>query len=204
MNPDIESSVDRLTDRARHQYQRVIGGARSQTVEAANRVQDGKKPVRKLSRLGVDLTSISHRATADVLKSQAKMVENQIDALAGRLHAAARAPSLKELIRGQIQLVPANAARFVEDTRATLSVVKSAGGDVKEVLTEAARDLRGKTAKPAAKTAKTSAKPAKKRQTRKKAAKKTARKTASKASASKKKAKPAKKSKAKAAKKTAS
>ena len=191
MNPEVETSLNRIANRARQRYQSVIGGARYQTVEAANRVESGKKPVRKLSKIGVELTAISHRATAGVVKAQTKMLEHQIDALAGRLHTAARAESLQSLVRDQIRLIPENASRFIEDTRDTISVVRDAGGEVRSLLSDAASDIRGiakrqtkssrkapakKTRKAAKKTAKTAKKTAK-------TAAKTVKKTARKASA---------------------
>ncbi len=169
MNPKVETSFNRIANRARQRFQSVIGGARSQTVEAANRVESGKKPVRKLSKIGVELTAISHRATAGVVKAQTKMLEHQIDALAGRLHTAARADSLQSLVRDQIRLFPENASRFIEDTRDTFNVVRAAGGEVRSLLSDAASDIRGVAKRQTKSSRKT---PAKK--TTRKAAKKTA------------------------------
>lgn len=183
MNPRIDASIDRIADRARGQYESFIHGARSQTEQAAGRVRNGKKPVQTLSRLGLELTSISHRATADIVKSQARMVENQMDALAGRLHNAAQADSLRGLVRDQIRLIPASAAQFVEDTRSTFSVVREAGGEVRNLVAGTVAEFRKPVAKPAAKPAKKKAAPKKaasKKAAKKKVAKKAAKKTASK------------------------
>lgn len=136
MRPEFQSSIDRIADRARSRYRQVLGDARSQTVEAANRVETGKRPVRRLETLGIELSKISHRATTGVLKSQARLVEHQIDALAGRLHAAARAESLRGLLRDQLRLVPENASRFIDDTRETVRVVRDAGSEVKSLLAD--------------------------------------------------------------------
>lgn len=177
----VDVSADRIADRARGRYMSFLHGARSQTEQAAGRVRKGKKPVQTLSKLGVELSSISHRATTKVVKNQTRMIENQIDAFAGRLHSAARADSLRGLVRDQIRLIPANASQFVEDTRQTFSVVAEAGSEMRELFAGTVAELRGSRSK----TAKPAAKKAKKRATRKapkKAAKKTAKKTAKKVS----------------------
>lgn len=179
MNSRIDVSIDRIADRARGQYQNFIHGARSQTEQVAGRVREGKKPVQTLSRLGVELTSISHRATTDIVKSQARMVENQMDALAGRLHNAAQADSIRGLVRDQIRLIPASAAQFVEDTRSTFTVVRQAGGEVRDLVAGTVAEIRKPAAKPAAKKAAATKKPAKKA-AKKKVAKKVAKTAAAK------------------------
>ena len=176
MNSNIDESIDRIAGRARGRYQSFIHGARSQTEQAAGRVRDGKKPVRTLSRLGVELTSISHRATSDIVKSQARMIENQMDALAGRLHNAAQADSLRNLVADQIRLIPANAAQFVEDTRSTFTVVKQAGGEVKQLIAGTVTELRQPKAKAAAKKA--AKKPAARKVAKKPASRKATKKPA--------------------------
>lgn len=157
MNPRVESSINRIADQARDRYAAILDGARSQTEQAAGRVRKGKKPVKTLSRLGVKVTNVSHRATTKVLKQQTKMVENQIDALAGRLRTAAHAETIRDLVKGQIRLIPENTAQFVSDSRAALTIVAEAGGEIREILAETVSELRGravetpKKAKPAAK-----------------------------------------------------
>ena len=165
MNPQVERSLSRIADEARDRYNTLMDNARSRTEKAAGRVRKGKKPVQTLSKLGVNLSKVSHSTTAKVLKQQGKMVEHQIDALATRLRTAAQAGSLRELLRDQVRLIPVNTSQFVTDTRASLSIVASAGGDVRELLAGTAAELRGKTSVPArsrtrtAKKAKSSAKP---------------------------------------------
>ncbi|MEM9403984.1 MAG: phasin family protein [Pseudomonadota bacterium] len=188
MNPQ----VDRLTDKARDQFENIVSGARHQTEQAAGRVKKGKKPVKTLSRMGQELSSISHRATTKVVKSQARLIENQIDAFAGRLNTAAHATSVRGLVSDQIRLFPENAAQFVEDTRNTIAAVAEAGGEVRQLFSGTLSELRGTTTSvpkkaPAKKVAKKTAKTTSKKRISKKAAaatkaaKKTAAKTAAKA-----------------------
>ena len=172
MNPRIENSISRIAEKARGRYQAILQDARSRTEKAAGSVVNGKKPVKTLSRLGLKLTATSHRMADKVLKQQTKMIEHQIDAVAGRLTAAAEASSVRELIQTQFRLIPENAALLVSDTRAALGVVVSAGAEVRDLVKETALELRGRktaTPKPSAK------KPAAPR--KKVAKKKTAKKT---------------------------
>lgn len=207
MNHRTDSTVDRIADRARDRYQSLINDARSQTVQAAGRVRETKRPVQKLSSLGIELSNISHRATRNVLRSQTRLVEHQLDALAGRLHAAARATSIRDLVRGQIRLIPENASRLIEDTRQTLSAVASAGGEVRNVVSDAVVQIRrsdepkaaAATAATAAPAAQTAARPAAKVVRKKAPRRKTAKKTAKAAAQARK---PRKKTARKVAKKT--
>ena len=128
------------------------------TEQAAGRIRDGKKPVKTLSRLGVKLTDVSHRATAKVLKQQTTLVENQIDALAARLRTAAKADNLSDLVRGQIRLIPVNTSQFLTDTRASLAIVADAGGEVRQLLAGTVADLRGRGKAPAKAAKSTAAK----------------------------------------------
>lgn len=143
MSRPTRVSRNRPTERVGSRYRAMINDARKQAEQVAGRVRDGKKPVKTLSKLGIELTAVSHRAASGVLRKQTRLIEHQIDALAGRLHAAARAGSIGDLVRGQIRLVPENASRLVEDTRQTFSVVAEAGGEVRELVAGTVAELRG-------------------------------------------------------------
>lgn len=161
MNPRVESSINRIANQARGRYAAWLDSARSQTAQAAGRVSKGKKPVKTLSRLSVKLSTVSHRTTTKVLKQQTKMVEHQIDALAGRLRTAAHAETIGDLVRGQIRLIPENTSQFVNDSRAAFSIVADAGSQVRQLIAGTVAELRGRTAarpKPTAPKAKTKTK----------------------------------------------
>lgn len=184
----MNAQVDRLADKARGRIESIVTGARQQTEQAAGRVKKGKKPVKTLSRMGQELSSISHRATTKVVKSQTRLVENQIDAFAGRLNTAANATSVRGLITDQIRLFPENAAQFVEDSRNTIAAVAEAGGEVRQLFAGTLSELRGARST------------SRKKAPAKPAAKKVAKKTKKKVS---KKAAPAAKTVKKAAEKAA-
>jgi hypothetical protein len=167
MNLQIENSISRIFDQAISRYQGLLAGARQQTDKAAGRVQRGKKPVKTISKLSLKLTAVTHRTADKVLKQQAKMVENQIDAVAGRLRAAAESRNLRELVGTQIRLIPVNASQFAKDTRAALTIVAGAGSEVGGLVKNTVAELRGvsvtKTPKAPRKTKKVAAKSATKK-----------------------------------------
>jgi len=169
MKLQIENSISRIADKARGRYFELLKGARQQTENAAGKVSKGKGPVKTVSKLSLKLSAVSHKAADKVLKQQARMVENQIDAIATRLHAAATATDIRDLVGTQIRLIPVNATRFANDARDTLSIVTSAGQEVGKLVKGTVAELRGKSQpkKAVKKTAKKA--PAKKKAVAKKA-----------------------------------
>ena len=145
MNPRVERSIQRIAARARGRFAALLGSARTQTSQAAGRIQKGKKPLKTLSRLGLKLTDVSHRTTARVVRQQSTLLENQLDALAQGLREAAKARSVRELIAGQARRIPQNTARLIGDGRETLSIVAGAGGEVRDLLAGTMAEFRGKT-----------------------------------------------------------
>ncbi|MDH4047916.1 MAG: phasin family protein [Gammaproteobacteria bacterium] len=146
MNPNVENTMSRVADEARGRYTRIVKLARQRTESAADRVVQGKKPVKTMTGLGLKLTAISHKTADQVLKQQTRLVEHQIDAVANRLKAVADARNLGELVRTQIRLIPQNISRFGADARDTLSIVAGAGYEVRDVLKGTVAELRGKPA----------------------------------------------------------
>ena len=171
MKLQIENSISRIADVARGRFFSILKGARKQTENAAGVVSKGKQPVKTVSRLGLKLTAVSHKTADKVLKQQTRMVENQIDAVASRLHAAATANDLRDLVSTQLRLIPENASRLVNDARTTLGIVASAGQQAGKLVKSTVAELRSpakprkavkKVATKATKTASKKKAPAKK------------------------------------------
>ena len=158
MNLQIETKISEIADRARVRYEDAISAARKGTEKAAGRVTKGKKPVKTVARFGVRLSGVSHRTVNKLWKRQTKLVEDQIDALAGHLKAAANANDLRNLVETQIELIPDNAKRIKDEAREALDIVKGAGSEIRDIVTVTIDELRGK--KPVAKQAPAAKKPA--------------------------------------------
>ncbi len=177
----IENSLSRASELTRDRFASVVEGARSGTESVANRVTSRKQSVHQLSELGLKLTKVGHQTADKLLKQQAKLVEGQLELIAKRLNAAAKARDLRGLIKSQLPLLPEGGSRIVSETRATVNTFVDAGSEVRGILKATVSELTGK--KPARK-------PARKKATTKKAgAKKSAKATVA--------AKPAKKTTAK-------
>ena len=173
MNVQIENNISRIAEEARGRFFALLDDARSRTINAAGAVTKVKGPVQVVSKLGLKLTATSHKTADKVLKSQTRLVENQIDAFAGRLRAAAKAETLRDLVGTQLRMIPENASRYVEDVRDTFGIIAGAGQEMGGLVAGTVQELRGRkpaTPKAAKKTAKKTA--------RKTASKKTAKKTA--------------------------
>ena len=165
--------VSNARDAIATQIDKIVDGARLRAAAAAGQVADGKKPVQTLADAGVAISKVSHKATGKIIKQQARIVSNSIDAVAGRLQAAAGAESLKDLVSTQARLVPENTARLINDTRDAFGIVVDAGTEVRGIVVKTFGTLRGKA--PAKKVTRTAAKkpavkkPAAKKATTKKA-----------------------------------
>jgi len=143
MNLQIEDKISEIADKARDRYDEALEKARTNTKKAAGRVSKGKKPVRTVSRFGVRLSAVSHRTVNKLWKRQTKLVEDQFDAVADRLKAAANAEDLRGLVEAQIELIPDNARRFKDEAREAFVIVKGAGSEIRDIVKETVRELKG-------------------------------------------------------------
>ena len=145
MNLQIETKISEITDKARNRYDEALDNARANTKKAAGRVSKGKKPVRTVSRFGVKISGVSHRTVNKLWKRQTKLVEDQFDAVADHLKAAADAENLKGLVDTQIDLIPDNASRFKDEVRESFDIVKGAGSEIRDIVKNSVNELRGET-----------------------------------------------------------
>jgi hypothetical protein len=158
MNLQIENSISDIAERARDRYEDAVKAARRGTGKAAGRVTRGKKPVKTISRVGVKLSGVSHRTANKIWKRQTKLVEDQFDAVAGHLRAAAHAEDFRGLVRSQIDLIPDHTDRVKNEAREVFQIVRGAGGEIREIVKSAVDELRG--VKPVARKAPARKKPA--------------------------------------------
>lgn len=157
MNLQIETKISEIADKARGRYEDAISAARKGTEKAAGRVSKGKRPVKAVSRFGVKLSGVSHRTVNKLWKRQTKLVEDQIDGLAGRLKAASTASDLRNLVKTQIELIPENASRIKTEAREAFEIVKAAGSEIRDIMKVTVGELRD--GKPASRKAPAAKKP---------------------------------------------
>ena len=95
-----------------------------------------KSPVRLVARSGVKLASVSQTAVQELIELQSDVLTAAITEFAQRLERAAQAASVIELIRDQVQMLPATRARMASDAGRVVQIVKSAGREMRHVATE--------------------------------------------------------------------
>jgi len=151
MKLQIEDRISEIADKARIRYDEALDRARTNTKLAAGRVSKGKRPVRAISRFGVKLSGVSHRTANKIWKRQTKLVEDQFDAVAGHLKAAANATDLRNLLKAQIELIPNDTSRFRDEAVEVFDIVKGAGSEIRGIFKDTVDEFRNR--KPAAKKA---------------------------------------------------
>jgi hypothetical protein len=137
-----------------------VGTVRDAFTGSADNIKSLKSPVRVIARSGVKVTNVSQTAVASLIELQSDMLTSALSDVALRLERAARADSIVELVRDQVELVQATRGRVVEDAQRAVDIIKVAGRDLKSVATHAYERFVETTEEkaPAVKTAKRKAK----------------------------------------------
>ena len=112
-----------------------VDNVREAAVGSAESLKSLKSPVRTLARSGIKITNVSQTAVASLIELQSDMVTAAISDAALRLERASRAENLIELVREQVEMIPATRARIVEDAQRAKLIFKHAGRDLRGVAT---------------------------------------------------------------------
>jgi hypothetical protein len=107
---------------------------REAVVGSADTLKSLKSPVRVFARSGVKLTTVSQTAVASLIELQSDMLTSALSDAALRLERASRADNVVDLVRDQIELIPATRDRIVEDAQRAVQIFKLAGRDVRGVV----------------------------------------------------------------------
>jgi hypothetical protein len=78
---------------------------------------------------------VSQTAVASLIELQSDMLTSAISDAALRLERASRADNLVELVRDQVEMIPATRDRIVEDAQRAALIFKHAGRDLRGVAT---------------------------------------------------------------------
>jgi gas vesicle protein len=108
---------------------------REAVVGSAENLKALKSPVRTLARSGVKVTAVSQNAVASLIELQSDMLTSALSDAALRLERASRADNVIELVREQVEMIPATRARIVEDAQRAALIFKHAGRDLRGVAT---------------------------------------------------------------------
>jgi hypothetical protein len=106
---------------------------REAVVGSASGLKSLKSPVRTLARSGIKVTTVSQTAVASLIELQSDMLTSAISDAALRLERASRADNIIELVREQVEMIPATRDRIVEDAQRAALIFKHAGRDLRGV-----------------------------------------------------------------------
>ena len=163
----IEQIQEFVTDKASaltNQVEKIrkdsVVTVREAVAGGADNLKALKSPVRVVARSGVKVTTVSQTAVASLIELQSDVLTSALTDVAVRLERAAKADSIVELVREQIELGQATRGRIVEDAQRAVEIIKVAGRDLKGVATHAYERFVETTEEkaPAVKTARAKAK----------------------------------------------
>jgi len=119
--------------RIRHES---VKSARVAVQGSAESLKALKNPVRVVARSGVKLSNVSQTAVQELIELQSDSLTAAITEFALRLERAARAATVIELIRDQVEMLPATRARMAGDAGRIVQIVTSAGREMRDVATQ--------------------------------------------------------------------
>jgi phasin family protein len=124
---------DLLRGQVRQLRESSSGSVQTAFFGSAEALKGLKSPVRALARSGVKLSAVSQETAQNLIELQSEAVTAALSEAAQRLERAAKAASLVELVRGQIELMPKTRERIVGDANRTVAILRSAGRDLRSV-----------------------------------------------------------------------
>jgi phasin family protein len=107
--------------------------AREAALGSADNIKSLKAPVRTFARSGIKLTNVTQSTMQSLIELQSDMITSALTDMAHRLERASRADDVIDLVRDQIELVPATRDRIVEDGKRAVEIFKHAGRDLRGV-----------------------------------------------------------------------
>lgn len=138
----MQQQTSKLTRRYRDSGRNTLQRVRSALDGGADWVATGKRPLAVLTEKTLKLNRISHNSAARLVRAQARFLEGTVEGTAQRLHAAAGASDMRELVDAQLRLNPATRERVATDVRTTFEILGDTRDDVASLIRETIDDLR--------------------------------------------------------------
>jgi hypothetical protein len=135
MQEFVAEQAAALTSQVEKMRKESVETVREAVVGSASSLKSLKSPVRTLARSGIKITTVSQTAVASLIELQSDMLTSAISDAALRLERASRADNLVELVRDQVEMIPATRDRIVEDAQRAALIFKHAGRDLRGVAT---------------------------------------------------------------------
>jgi phasin family protein len=138
-----------LNEQVTRLRQGSVKSARVAVQGSAESLKGLKNPVRLVARSGVRLSTVSQTAVQELIELQSEALTAAITEFALRLERAARAASVGELVRDQVEMLPATRARVADDAGRVLQIVTSTGREIRDLATETFERVTEAAKKPA-------------------------------------------------------
>jgi hypothetical protein len=135
MQEFVAEQAAALSSQVEKMRKESVETVREAVVGSASSLKSLKSPVRTLARSGIKITTVSQTAVASLIELQSDMLTSAISEAALRLERASRADNLVELVRDQVEMIPATRDRIVEDAQRAALIFKHAGRDLRGVAT---------------------------------------------------------------------
>jgi hypothetical protein len=126
-------ALNEQVSRIRHE---TLRSARVAAHGGAESLKALRTPVRTVARGGIRLCTVSQTAVQDLIELQSAAVTAALNELALRLERAARATDVVELVRDQVEMMPATRARIASDAGRVLGIFTSAGRGIRDVAAQ--------------------------------------------------------------------
>ena len=145
MQDFMNEQTQALADQAQKFRRNPERFMRKALVDSAEGLKSLKKPVRMVAHSGVKLTAVSQDTLAKLIELQSEVVTTALTAVATRFERAARADGVFDLVRDQVEMLPATRERIVDEATRAVEIVRHAGRDVRKVATHTYATVTGRT-----------------------------------------------------------
>ena len=145
MQDFMSEQAQSLAERAQKFRKNPERFMRKALVNSAESLKSLKKPVRMVAHSGVKLTAVSQDTLAKLIELQSEVVTTALTAAATRFERAARAERIADLVKVQVEMLPATRDRIVDEATRAVEIFRHAGRDVRKVATHAYATVTGRT-----------------------------------------------------------
>jgi phasin family protein len=137
MSEFLDEQAKGLTELVETFRKARVTAARKAALESAARIRALNQRVRDLARSGVRLSSISQGTAERLIELQSDIVTSALTDAAAQLQRIADTEHVRDLARGQAEVLQATRQRIVDDITRALTILKGAAGEAREVAKRA-------------------------------------------------------------------
>jgi hypothetical protein len=149
MQDFVAEKAQSLSDQVTRMRQESIKSARVAAQGSAESLKALKTPVRTVARGGIRLSAVSQSALQELIELQSETLTAAINEVALRLERAARAENVIELVRDQVEMIPATRARLAADAGRVVAIFTTAGRGIRDVAAQTYERVADPAEKPA-------------------------------------------------------